>query len=110
MISGMLLWSGKLLLSPVCAISASPFCLLELVLTLSGGLVGHPQVLYGPPLSRLRCCQGGIAPVGFAVTGQESQERADCLAVVKYLVMWLICSQLSAQPSNHVLPPPFPTY
>ena len=73
MISGMLLWSGKLLLSPVCAISASPFCLLELVLTLSGGLVGHPQVLYGPPLSRLRCCQGGIAPVGYTVTGQGSQ-------------------------------------
>ena len=106
----MLLWSGSLPLSPVCAISASPFCLLELVLTLSGGLVGHPQVLYGLPLSRLRCCQDGIAPVGYAVTGQGSQEHADCLAVVKYLVMWLIFSQLSAQPSNHILPPPYPTY
>ena len=105
----MLLWSGSLPLSPVCAISASPFCLLELVLTLSGGLVGHLQVLYGLPLSRLRCCRDGIAPVGYAVTGRGSQEHADYLAVVKYLVMWLICSQLSAQPSSHILLPPYPT-
>jgi hypothetical protein len=105
----MLLWSGRLPLSPVCAISAYPICLLELVLTLSGGLVDHLQVLCGLALSRQRCCQDGIAPVGYAVTGQESQERADCLAVVMYLVMWLICSQLSAQPSSHILLPPYPT-
>ena len=105
----MLLWSGRLPLCPVCAISAFPICPLELVLTLSGGLVVHLQVLCGLPLSRQRCCQDGIAPAGYAVTGQESQERADCLAVVKYLVMWLICSQLSAQPSSHILLPPYPT-
>ena len=78
----MLLWSDRLPHSPVCAIFAFPFCTLELVLTLSGGLVGHPQVLYGLPLSRLRCCQDGIAPVGYVVTGQGSQVHADCLAVV----------------------------
>ena len=48
--------------------------------------------------------------VNKCVTGQESQERADCLSVVKYLVMWLICSQLSDQPSNQLLQPPYPTY
>ena len=103
-------WSGRLPLSPVSATYASSFCLLVLVHTLSGGLVGHLQVLYGLPLSRPRCCQGGIAHVGFAVTGQGSQEPADCLTVDKFLVMLLISSQLSALPSNHTLPQPYPTY
>ena len=106
----MLLWSARLPHSPVCAISASPFCPLELVLTLSGGLVGHLQVLFGLPLSRPRCCQGGTARAGYAVTGQGSQEPADCLTVDKFLVMWLISSQLSAQSSDHILPPPYTTY
>ena len=79
----MLLWSDRLPHSPVCAIFAFPFCTLELVLTLSGGLVVHPPVLYGPQQSRLRCCQDDIAPVGYADTGLGSQEHADCLAVAK---------------------------
>ena len=85
--SGMLLWSGRLPLSPASAIYASTFFLLVLVHTLSGGLVGHLPALYGLPLSRPRCCQDGTARVGYAVTGRGSQEPADCLTVDKYLVM-----------------------
>ena len=101
--------SDRPLLSQVYATFAAPFYHLELVLTLSGGLVVHPPVLYGPQQSRLRCCQDDIAPVGYADTGLGSQEHADCLAAVMYLVMWRISSPLSAQPSNHILPPPYPT-
>ena len=106
----MLLWSSRLPPFPVCATFAFPFFLLELVPTLFGGLVGHPPVLSGLQLSRLRCCQDGTAPVGCAVTGQGRQEHADYLAVAKYLVMWLICSLVSVLPCNPTLPPPYPIY
>ena len=101
--------SDRPLLSQVYATFAAPFYHLELVLTLSGGLVVHPPVLYGPQQSRLRCCQDDIAPVGYADTGLGSQEHADCLAVVRYLVMLLTFSLPNAQPSSHTLPPPSPT-
>ena len=96
--------------SPACAISAFPSFLLVLVHTLCGGPVGHLPVLCGLLQSSVRCCQGGIGPAGYAVTGQGSQGHAGSLDVVMYLVMCPISSLLSAQPCNHTLPPHYLTY
>ena len=94
-------WPSRLPLSQVLAIFASISCLLVLVPTLSGGLVAHLRALYGLPLYRLRCCLGGIAPVGFAAIGQGSQEPAVSLTVDKFLAMLPTSSRLSVLPSNH---------
>ena len=49
-------------------------------------------------MSRPKCCPGSTAPVGFAATEQDSREPANCLAVDKFLLMWLISSLPSTLP------------